>query len=86
MSRVDSARGANAERAAARAEAHQFPPAPAWAVGADREHRGPSGLGPGEDRPGFGQEVDEEDAQGVTGGFVRDEREVPWGEEMPAAR
>ncbi len=54
-----------------------FPPGPAWAVGADREHRGPSGIGPGEDQPGFGQEIDEEDATGVTGGFVHSNRETP---------
>ncbi|MCC2672464.1 MAG: hypothetical protein K0Q72_4936 [Armatimonadetes bacterium] len=48
----------------------EFPKAPAWAVGADAEHTGPSGMGPGEDQPGFGQEVDEEDAAGVTGGMA----------------
>jgi len=51
----------------------EFPPAPAWAVGADAEHTGPSGIGPGADRPGFGQEIDEEDAAGVIGGVVADE-------------
>lgn len=54
-----------------------FPPAPAWAVGADREHRGPSGMGPGEDQSGFGGEIDQEDAEGVLGGFVRSEAETP---------
>lgn len=53
-----------------------FPPGPAWAVGADRDHRGPSGIGPGEDQPGFGQEIDEEDATGVTGGFLESGRET----------
>lgn len=54
-----------------RARTPDFPPAPAWAVGADAEHTGPSGMGPGQDQPGFGQEIDEEDAAGVIGGFVR---------------
>ena len=54
-------------------ERPDFPPAPAWAVGADREHTGPSGMGPGEDQPGFGQEIDVEDAEGVAGGFMQDE-------------
>ncbi|MGV3721055.1 MAG: hypothetical protein ACO1SX_09110 [Actinomycetota bacterium] len=66
-----------------------FPPGPAWAVGADREHRGPSPFGPGNDRPGFGQEIDPEDAAGVTGGFVANEREVDpskeEGEAQPAS-
>lgn len=53
----------------------EYPPAPAWAVGADAEHTGPSGMGPGTDQPGFGQEIDEEDAAGITGGFVADRRE-----------
>lgn len=58
-----------------------FPHGPAWAVGADREHRGPSGMGPGEDQPGFGQEIDEEDAAGVTGGFLRSQAEAQPAEE-----
>lgn len=49
------------------------PPGPAWAVGADGEHQGTSGMGPGEDRPGFGEEVDPEDAEGVAGGFLKSE-------------
>lgn len=53
-------------------ERSEFPPGPAWAVGADREHRGPSGMGPGTDRPGFGEEVDPEDAEGVAGGFLKE--------------
>lgn len=53
-----------------------FPPAPAWAVGADREHQGPSGMGPGEDQPGFGQEIDLEDAEGVLGGFTKTDAEA----------
>lgn len=62
---------ANTDESPAADRTPVFPPGPAWAVGADREHRGPSGIGPGEDQPGFGQEIDEEDATGVTGGFVR---------------
>ena len=54
------------------AEEQEYPKGPAWTVGADREHTGPSGMGPGQDQPGFGQEVDEEDAVGVTGGFTAD--------------
>lgn len=53
----------------------EYPPAPAWAVGADAEHTGPSGMGPGKDQPGFGQEVDEEDAAGVTGVLLAEEQE-----------
>lgn len=59
------------------ADQDRFPTAPAWAVGADAEHTGPSGIGPGKDHPGFGQEIDEEDAAGVTGGFVADEPQSP---------
>jgi len=55
----------------------RFPTAPAWAVGADAQHTGPSGIGPGKDHPGFGQEIDEEDAAGVIGGFVADEPPTP---------
>jgi hypothetical protein len=49
-----------------------FPPAPAFAVGADAEHTGPSAMGPGTDEPGFGGEVDREDAEGVIGGVMDD--------------
>jgi hypothetical protein len=54
------------------ADQAEFPPAPAWAVGADAAHTGPSGMGPGTDRPGFGQEIDEDDAAGVIGGAMAD--------------
>lgn len=55
----------------------KFPTAPAWAVGADAEHTGPSGMGPGTDRPGFGQEVteqeaDEQEAVSITGNSAGD--------------
>ena len=54
-------------------EERKFPPGPAWAVGADGEHQGPSAMGPGDDRPGFAEEIDVEDAEGVAGGFLRPE-------------
>lgn len=42
-----------------------LPVVPAWAVGADAEHTGPSGMGPGTDRPGFG-EADPTDLKDTT--------------------
>lgn len=47
-------------------EFEELPQVPVWAVGADAQHTGPSGMGPGVDRPGS-EPGREEDAKEVAG-------------------
>jgi hypothetical protein len=49
----------------------ELPRVPVWAVGADAQHGGPSGMGPGTDRPGLGP--DDEEAEKVEGSGRNDE-------------
>jgi hypothetical protein len=67
MTKRSPAQGRGGEQRGAEAATPRFPPGPAWAVGADAEHRGPSGLGPGEDLPAEGEET-EFDGEGLPEG------------------